>query len=514
MVTRVNGVATETTSYSFDLRDLLLTKTDPTGYTLTYAYDATGNRTNLLVAQASPLVEFLNQSYAYDNRSRVTNMTANGKATTFTYDAVSRLIFQTLPNGTIVTNTYDTLLRREWLLVGTAVPAVRYSYDAASRLQTVAAVGNGGITNSATYTYLPNSSLLSNIVFKTSGTTRMTTTKNYDNLNRLTQIRSMDSVSSVVSSHSYTYNTANQRTRVDLADGSYWLYQYDALGQVTSGKKHWSDNSEVAGQQFGYDFDDIGNREQSAVSGRQSDYTANSVNQYTQRTVPGYLWELGSATNAATVTINNQATTRKGEYFSKELSVVNSSSAVYTQLTTVAVLRNAGSNQLDIVATTTGKVFTAKSPELFGYDADGNTTNDGRWAYVWDGENRLIQMQTLASVTSVTSVVHQKLLFGYDSQSRRISKVVSNYVAGSWSLTSDLRFLYDGWNLIAEVGTTGSVVRSYVWGLDLSGSEQGAGGVGGLLAAHLGTNGTHFVAFDGNGNVGALVSASEVLPKS
>jgi RHS repeat-associated protein len=46
-----------------------------------------------------------------------------------------------------------------------------------------------------------------------------------------------------------------------------------------------------------------------------------------------------------------------------------------------------------------------------------------------------------------------------------------------------------------------------MWGLDLSGSMQGAGGIGGLLAANLGTNGTHFVAYDGNGNVTAMVDA-------
>jgi RHS repeat-associated protein len=45
-------------------------------------------------------------------------------------------------------------------------------------------------------------------------------------------------------------------------------------------------------------------------------------------------------------------------------------------------------------------------------------------------------------------------------------------------------------------------------GLDLSGSVQGAGGVGGVLAVSLATNGTHFAAFDGNGNMMALVSAA------
>ena len=72
-------------------------------------------------------------------------------------------------------------------------------------------------------------------------------------------------------------------------------------------------------------------------------------------------------------------------------------------------------------------------------------------------------------------------------------------------------FLYDGWNLIAEVGTSGSLVRSYVWGTDLSGSLQGAGGVGGLLeVSYHGTATTNaFVAYDGNGNVTALINAGD-----
>ena len=40
--------------------------------------------------------------------------------------------------------------------------------------------------------------------------------------------------------------------------------------------------------------------------------------------------------------------------------------------------------------------------------------------------------------------------------------------------------IYDGWKPIAEyTGTT--LEKSYTWGMDLSGSMQAAGGVGGLL---------------------------------
>jgi RHS repeat-associated protein len=71
-----------------------------------------------------------------------------------------------------------------------------------------------------------------------------------------------------------------------------------------------------------------------------------------------------------------------------------------------------------------------------------------------------------------------------------------------------LKFVYDGWNLIAILTSEFSLQTSFSWGLDLSGSNQGAGGVGGLLAATLSGQGTHFIAYDGNGNVMALVSAS------
>ena len=51
-----------------------------------------------------------------------------------------------------------------------------------------------------------------------------------------------------------------------------------------------------------------------------------------------------------------------------------------------------------------------------------------------------------------------------------------------------------------------SGAHSYLWGLDLSGSEQGAGGVGGLLADFQITN-CGFPAYDGNGNVTACVDS-------
>ena len=142
-------------------------------------------------------------------------------------------------------------------------------------------------------------------------------------------------------------------------------------------------------------------------------------------------------------------------------------------------------------------VHLAKQPEAFKYDADGNLTNDGRWAYTWDGENRLVKM-----ATNTASVGPQyQLTFGYDCEKRRIQKLVATNNGSAFVTVATNNFLYDGWNLVAELRAGGAPLRSYVWGSDLSGSMQGAGGVGGLLeVSYYGSATTNcFPAFDGNG---------------
>jgi RHS repeat-associated protein len=142
----------------------------------------------------------------------------------------------------------------------------------------------------------------------------------------------------------------------------------------------------------------------------------------------------------------------------------------------------------------------------FTVDADGNLTQDGRWQYSWDAENRLTAMEAIAGVPDAAK---KKLEFSYDYMGRRIEK--KTYVwdpqSSAYSLQSTRHFIYDGWNLIAELNGNNTLIRSYVWGQDLSGSFQGAGGVGGLLMVTESNGTTHFPAFDGNGNVMALVNA-------
>ena len=103
----------------------------------------------------------------------------------------------------------------------------------------------------------------------------------------------------------------------------------------------------------------------------------------------------------------------------------------------------------------------------------------------------------------------------------------NGFAAGIFESSS--AFLCDGWNPLRETavqyepvsdgtglpGDAASSLRpaitntlSYLWGLDLSGTFQGAGGVGGLLAVTDSENGTSYPTYDANGNVSEYVSQS------
>jgi RHS repeat-associated protein len=495
-------------NYSYTAAGRLNTRTWVRGTNTVYAYGPAGDLAKVSYSDSTP-----GMTYAFDRLGRQLAVTNGATVCNWTYNDAGEPLTEAYTggplNGISVTNGYDSLLRRKNLsLLNSAILAsTAYGYDAASRLQTVS---DG--TNSAGYSYLANSPLVGQVVFQRNGQNVMTTTKTYDLLNRLTAIQS-SAGSSPVAAFNYNYNLANQRTAATNADNSHWVYQYDALGQVISGKRYWADGTPVAGQQFTYNFDDIGNRKSTAAGGdgsgsnlRSANYSANSLNQYTSRDVPGYATVLGSANPNATVTVNLQRAYRYGSYLWDELSENNAGAALYVALTNLAVLNN-GTNA-DIVATNTGSVLLPQTPENFGYDNDGNMTNSGRWTVAWDAENRATSFTSLSTAPSASK---KQVNCAYDYQGRRIQKIISTWNGSAYVAQSTNRFVYDGWNLVGILDGGNNLLYSFQWGTDLSGSFQGAGGVGGLLSmtVYAGTNaGTYFYTYDGNGNVAALVNAA------
>jgi len=406
--------------------------------------------------------------------------------------------------GTGIIRSYDAFGRQtnfSLQIGGIQAQSVVHSFDTAGRLFSV----SDGM-NTATYTYGADGATWTNLSFGGPLTTRRT----FDGLNRLSQIASTPSNDTAIS-FAYTLNQANQRTTNTLADGGKWVYQYDGLGQVISGKKAFADGQPVQGAQFGYEFDTIGNRTSSentfGSTNLQETYTANELNQYTQRTVPGVIPVTGEADSEATVTVRLNTNiavmaNRHDEYFWKALNVTNSAALFATTNLQVRAYKTVGTNSL--VRTEIRNAVVPKTPEAFMHDLDGNLVSDGLWTNYWSAENRLTQMVSLASVPDDQK---KKLVFGYDYIGRRVSKTaLSGYTGGNYSTTNTTIFLWTGWSMLGEIRNN-QTTNLYVWGLDLSGTLGGAGDVGGLLFTALGTN-AYCVAFDGNGNVMGLVDAA------
>ena len=252
----------------------------------------------------------------------------------------------------------------------------------------------------------------------------------------------------------------------------------------------------------------MGNRSSTSGTthnGNTANYTTNALNQYTQRGVPGVFDVAGAAAASATVTVNSSSAgvTRHGDYFFKGQGLANNPNPVYS---TLAVS--------DGTKTTNLAAFLAATPEPFTYDADGNLTSDGRWDYVYDAENRLVSIQTHGTSTAfpIANADARRLEFKYDYLGRRVQKTVRDGWNGSTftSVVTDEKFVHDGWNAIAKLNALSSnaLVASYYWGLDLSGTPQGAGGVGGLLMVQEGGN-TYLPAYDALGNIHGMIKASQ-----
>ena len=179
-------------------------------------------------------------TFDYDRRGRQTQTVRNGITTTRTFNDAGQPLGESYAGGTLaglsVNATYDTLLRRATINFqngATVLGSSTYGYDNASRL---ASVGDG--TYSANYTYQGNSSLLNAVTFKQSTTTRLTTTRKYDFLNRLQSINSTPAGSGQPTvGHAYQYNVSGKPAtcrrrragRRELGRLPRWARQLDAL---------------------------------------------------------------------------------------------------------------------------------------------------------------------------------------------------------------------------------------------------------------------------------------------
>ena len=161
----------------------------------------------------------------------------------------------------------------------------------------------------------------------------------------------------------------------------------------------------------------------------------------------------------------------------------------------------------------TSIVHTASSSTIkreYEYDADGNLVEFPAAVqfymtnvqYSWDTANRMtsIVCRTKPQVTNFFLVTTNRTCLMYDGMGRL--RQISEYGTNA-TPTGVVRFVWHGWTLAGELDGSNRLVRTYTYGVDISGTVGGAAGIGGLAGIHSYaapvTN--YYTRHDGKGNV-------------
>jgi RHS repeat-associated protein len=394
------------------------------------------------------------------------------------------------------------------------------------------------------YTYQTNSNLVSGYVAYGSGVDFSTVRAYEDQRNVLTSVQNYQGAATVAR-FDCTTDSVGRRSTVkqsgtafaDYGTDTFQAFGYNNRNELTAaigylGASVTNLGTPLADRRFVYDYDAIGNRKTSNYSnnaGLLETYTANVNNQYEARenySVP----VAGMTANdpAAKVVVASGGLStgagRQGGHWAAPalpplasgVPVNNAGPAKFTA-TVLASAPGAGTGGADIIKSTSLVLAIPPVAQGFSYDADGNMTGDSLWKYTYDGENRLIVIERPSSLGSGSGFAQLKLVFTYDYLGRRVEKKVYDLAVSSSTPSSVRRYVYDGWNLVAEIDGSGALQRTYTWGLDGAGSLTASGGAGALLQITTvsGTTPTdYFVASDGGGNVAAILATSDGAVKA
>ena len=403
--------------YTYTAGAKLKTKKWARGVTQTYDYNNAGEVDRVTYSDTTA-----SKFFTYNRRGLTDTMEDASGTYSMTYTTAGQLDEYTVNSGFLAglkkKNHYDGLLRlqtRDYSLSDTVFKSVSYGYARGSELKTISADGFD-----FSYDRHANSDLISTISYKQADSTVLSIEKQFDKLNRLTRTATKKADNSIVNSRDYDVNNKNRRVRVDLQTGDYWTYEFDDTGQLTKAEKFDSTDSKL--NNYDYNYDTAGDRQNAQLDGQDKSYLSNILNQYTG----------------------------------------------------------------------------LQDGPQYKYDDDGNLIESGFYVgdvldtaqpfskYKWDGDNNLIEIEQNT----------QKLEFFYNGSGIRTAKKVYTGSTGNWSLADITLFVYDGFELIAELDENLSPIRSYTWGLDIGGGASGL-----LSMKDHGDDSTYFYSYDGNGNV-------------
>jgi RHS repeat-associated protein len=441
-------------TYAYSAEGKLLTRTwartdQGQPLTTTYDYDpATGEMILTDYSDSTPDIAF-----EYDRLGRQTSVTDGSGARTFTYNDYLQ------PESEAITGTVQAVITRAYDAMGRnagfstdADYALAYGYDGFGRFETVQYAVEG-VAGSASYGYLANSGLLESVTMLEDGAaTAVTTTYGYEPHRNVKTLVANQYGTEIISEYGYGYDALGRRTSVTNSgnafdDQAFNLYEYNARNELTASNRY------------------LGTSILDTASPVDDEARAYNYDPIGNRIAAQQDYDISTSAPITSTYVTNSL------------------------------------NQYESV-TSAGESIS------LDYDDDGNLIHKDGVQYVFNCENRLVEVSPLAPVIGDTRVT-----FAYDYMGRRYQKQSFIYASGEWSLVSTSTSLWDGWNRIQEkvvLASDGSEeMTSYAWGLDLSQSLQGAGGVGGLIAVVDNDSAVDFYLYDANGNVGQLISAAD-----
>jgi RHS repeat-associated protein len=287
-------------------------------------------------------------------------------------------------------------------------------------------------------------------------------------------------------------------------------YGYDGKGQLVKAIGREINSTNRLQEQLGYAYDASGNLQYRTNHTLIQQFNVNGLNQI--MTLPrsgAYTVVAGSVTRPATnVTVSGTG-------------VVTGPAELYADLSWAkgGVTNLSGTNTYTAVAldsygrsdTNVSTVVLPIQPR-YNYDLNGNLVLEDSATY---GTNRVFAYDDENQLISVAVANQWKTEFSYDGKMRL--RVRKEYTwGGSWVLASETRYVYDGMLAIQERDASNTPQVTYTRGRDLSGTFEGAGGIGGLLARTDATQSaqllkTAYYHADGNGNITALLSTNGLI---
>jgi RHS repeat-associated protein len=404
----------------------------------TYLYDPLGNNTQITQGAQT-------RTFVFDGLSRKTSETTPEAGTVnYVYNSYSLLSTRTDARGVVTTNTYDPSLNRLSQIVYTttgttaqATPSVNYTYGTST-----ASYNNGRLITMTDGVGSENYS--------------------YDLLGRRTQLQKV--VNNVTYTVGYTYNLDSGIATMTYPSGRVVKRNYDTVGRPQSVQNNATSTNYASGMTYNADNEltglTFGNGVVESISYTAQRYQLNSIGYTNSGTTLfgvtyGYTQNGGNTGQITSITDSVDAGRTVNYTFDAlhrlSTAVTNGSTNYpkwglswtydrYGNRTAQTVTAGSAFSGSPTVSASTNRI-TALGSASFTYDSSGNLTQDDLYNYVYDAENRMVQLQQLSGTVIAT--------YSFDGNSLRVIKVQP--AAPS---PNRVYSIYDGTDLISEFSDT------------------------------------------------------------